>query len=156
MEWVAEMGTCGFTASGFDRAHMENLVEVLGAMGLSVDCAFSASGRTARVTFTGLPSAREAEARRTRGAGRRSQGISLPSGSVFDCETSCREFLDWQEGHTAAEGMERLGLSRSTYFRRLRAIRERADEQDRVNAERARDSEGRHLPPVTYRLVDTR
>ena len=86
----------------------------------------------------------------------RSLGISLPSGSVFDCETSCREFLDWREGHTAAEGMERLGLSRSTYFRRLRAIRERATERDRVNAERAGNSEGRHLPPVTYRLVDTR
>ena len=64
--------------------------------------------------------------------------------------------LGWQEGHTVAEGMEQLGLSRSTCLRRLKAIRERADERDRVNAERARDGEGRHLPPVTLRLVDTR
>jgi hypothetical protein len=58
-------------------------------------------------------------------------------------ETPCTDFLVWQEAHTAAEGMVQLGLSRTTYFRRLKQMRAKVEEAERVNAECDRSPSGR-------------
>lgn len=143
-----------FTASDFDREELDALVGVLRASGLDVRAVYSASGRTARVEARELPEPWEAERARTRYAGRRSARIDPPEGSMFDRETPCADFLAWQEGHTAAEGMEQLGLSRTTYFRRLRAMRARVEEAERVNRERDRSPEWDGGTRVVVRLGD--
>ncbi len=73
---------------------------------------------------------------------------------MFGRETPCADFLAWQEGHTAAEGMEQLGLSRTTYFRRLRAMRAKVEEAERVNRERDRSPEWDGGRRVVVRLGD--
>lgn len=145
-----------FTASDFLREDMENLIEVMQRLGLNVQAEFSKSGKTARIKVRDLPSKWDAEVARTRRAGRKSQGIHPPAGSIFNSETPCKEFLEWQESHTASEGMEQLGLARSTYFRRTKAIREAVVEQERVNAARDKSPEWRGKPRYTATLGGVR
>ena len=138
-----------FTASGAERADMENFVSVLSALGLDVSATFSASGKTANVRVGNLPTEHEATIRRTRRAGRKASPIMPPNGSVFNCETTLDEFLAWEASNTVAECMGALGISsRATYYRTLKRIRDAKAEQDRANARRAR--EGR--PPLAYRI----
>lgn len=145
--------SCSFTVTGFDGEELANLVRVLGEMGLSVECKTSSTGKSARLSFTGLPSAVDARTSRTRNAGRYHKRIELPNGSVFNNETTCGEFLDWLESHTHDEAMEQLGLARTTYFRRLKRIRERAKEQDRINAARANNPIWSGNPPEARLLL---
>jgi len=145
-----------FTASDFLREDMENLVEVMRGLGLNVRIEFSRSGKTARVKVRDLPSKWEAEVARTRRAGRRSKGINPPVGSIFNSETPCKEFLKWQESHSASEGMEQLGLARTTYFRRMKQIRAKVAEYDQVNASRDRSPEWKGKPRLVARLGDVR
>ena len=119
-----ETTSCEFTARGFRRDEFEHFAEVVAALGIEVGCEISSSGRTAKVRVSGLPGVHEAKVRRTRNAGRPSRRADVPDGSIFNNETTCAEFLAWQESHSAAEGMEQLGLPRSTYFRRLANMRE--------------------------------
>ena len=129
------MATCNFRASEFDRDALEGLIGALSAYGLEVSCSFSASGRTASVEVGGIPTPEEARRTMTRGAGRHRAWIALPGSSVFDSGTTCEEFLAWMaDGHTAAEAAEQLGLSRSTFFRRLPRIRELVAQERRRNA----------------------
>jgi hypothetical protein len=143
-----------FTASNFDRGELDALMDVLRASGLDVWADYSSSGRTARVEVRGLPEPWEAERARTRYAGRRSTGINPPEGSIFNRETPCADFLAWQEAHTATEGMEQLGLSRTTYFQRLKQIRAKVEEDRRINAERDRSPEWEGRDPIVVRLGD--
>lgn len=135
-----------FTASDFLREDMENLIEVMQRLGLNVQVEFSKSGKTARIKVRDLPSKWDAEVARTRRAGRKSKGIHPPAGSIFNSGTPCKEFLEWQESHTVEEGMAQLGLARSTYFRRVRQMRENVTEQERVNALRDSDPAWRDKP----------
>ena len=135
---------------------MESLIGSLGALGLDVRAEFSKSGRTARIQFRDVPSKWDAEKARTRYAGRRARGVYPPAGSIFNSGTPCRDFLEWQEAHTAAEGMEALGLPRTTYYRKLRKIREKAEEQDRVNASRDKSPEWEGKPRIVMTLADAR
>ena len=141
-----------FTASDFLREDMENLIEVMRRLGLNVSIEFSKSGKTARVKVRDLPSKWDAEVARTRRAGRRSKGIRPPAGSIFNSETPCKDFLEWQKSHTVEEGMEQLGLARSTYFRRMKAMREDVAEQERVNASRDKSPEWKGKPRYTATL----
>lgn len=63
------------------------------------------------------------EKKMTRYAGRRKKPLSLPEGSIFKTGSTVGEFLDWFDGeggrgHTDAEGMEQLGISSKSTFRR--------------------------------------
>ena len=131
--------SCEFTAQGFRRDELEHLVEVMRAMGIDVACDVSRSGRSAKVSVSGLPDAYDAKVRRTRNAGRRPRRADIPHGSIFNSETTCEEFLAWQDSHSAAEGMEQLGLTRSTYFRRLANMREAVEWERLHNPARVRE-----------------
>jgi hypothetical protein len=92
---------------------LEYMADVLRAYGLEVEVTRSKAGGTVSLSIA-HPEPYEAETLRNRGGGRpkerRTYGVSL----------------DWLESHTVEEGMEALGVkSRSTYYRRLREIRER-------------------------------
>ena len=103
-----------------DRA--ARFAAVLGELGIS--CAISNGTLSVDV-----PTQQAARAMRTRGAGAKRKYIYPPAGSPLSVDTTCKEFLAWLEGHTAAEAMEALGIgSPATYFRRLRDIREIAEE----------------------------
>ena len=143
-----DITSCGFTARGFRRRELERLVEVLAAMGLDVECELSSGGGSAEVRVSNLPSAHEARVRRTRNAGRPSRRADVPDGSIFNNETTCEEFLAWQGSHSAAEGMEQLGLPRSTYFRRLANMREAVEWERSHNPARIRDG----LPELHFTL----
>ena len=97
-----------------------------------IKCEITKSGKTARVEVSGLPSVHDAKVKRTRNAGRMSKGTRPPASAIFNSDTTCVEFLEWAEAHTTEEAMKELGLSRSTYFRRLKTMRERV-EWERVN-----------------------
>lgn len=129
---------CRFTASNFDRADFESLAESLAALGVVFDYEISQSGKTARVRAS-FPDRFEARRSRTRNAGRRSKGINPPNSSIFNRDTTCREFLDWQKSHSVEEGMEQLGLSRATYFRRLSAMRNAIHWEIDHNPERVKE-----------------
>ena len=118
-----EVTSCEFTARGFRRDELERFVEVVRALGVDIELEVSRGGGSASVRASGLPSVYEARVRRTRNAGRPGR-TDVPRGSIFNNETTCAEFLAWQDSHSAAEGMEQLGLPRSTYFRRLANMRE--------------------------------
>lgn len=122
---------CTFTASNFRRDDFEKLAESLDALGIVFNYEISQSGKTAKVSAS-FPDKYDAKQARTRNAGRPSKGIRPPHDSIFNCDTTCVEFLEWQSSHTAEEGMEQLGLPRATYFRRLSKIRELV-EWERVN-----------------------
>lgn len=132
---------CTFTASNFRQDDFEHLVEALSAMGVGIDCQVSATGKTAKVRAVVPANLYDAKVKRTRLAGRRSQGINPPASSIFNSDTPCKEFLAWQKDHSAAEGMQQLGLSRATYFRRMKAMREKVAEYDRINASRDKSPE---------------
>ena len=139
---------CEFTAQGFRRDELERFIEVVAAMGIEVECEVSRSGRSAKVRVSGLPSVGEARVRRTRNAGRPSRSASIPRGSIFNNETTCEEFLAWQGSHSAAEGMEQLGLPRSTYFRRLANMREAVEWERSHNPGRIKDG----LPELHFTI----
>ena len=129
--------SCRFTAREFNQADLKNLVAVLEAIGITIDCEISPSGKTATLEFKDLPSVWDAKIKRTRNAGPRSQGIRVPQDSIFTNDTRCSEFLEWQENHTAAEGMKQLGISsRATYYRRLKVIRENVEWEHVNNPQR--------------------
>ena len=66
------------------------------------------------------PTPLNAESLRNRGGGRRMKDVSYrsPLYMLDDAQT-----LEWLESHTVAEGMEALGCSRRTYYRRLESLR---------------------------------
>lgn len=78
----------------------------------------------ARLAVVGVPTADEAKAARSRGAGRPRLPISFPDGSPFGPETHIRDFLAWADGHTVAEAAGALGLERTTYRRRRKRMME--------------------------------
>lgn len=127
-----EITGCSFTAQNFQREEMERFAEVLSALGVKIKCEITKSGKTARVEVSDLPSVYDAKVKRTRNAGRTSKGTRPPAGSIFNSDTTCAEFLEWAESHTTEEAMRELGLARSTYFRRLKTMKERV-EWERVN-----------------------
>lgn len=151
-----EKRVCRFRASEFGRRDLEHFVEVLRALGLDVECEFSASGKTASVTAAVPASVLDAKWSRTRLAGRPRNPIVPPAGSLFTPETTVKEFLAWQEGHTAAEGMAQLGLKRTTYYERMRDMRALDAEQDRVNASRDRDPNWTSDRRISYTLGSVR
>lgn len=126
---------CTFQASRFRKDELSNLVEVLKEMGLDVGCTFSDSGRTATITFENLPDPYEAHVKRTRRAGRTNKRFRIPNDSLFNPETPISEFLNWASDHTAEEAMSQLGLeSRTTYYRKLKKMRETLERHQRWNA----------------------
>ena len=52
--------------------------------------------------------------------------------------------------------MEQLGLSRSTYFRRIKQIREKVAEQERINRARDKSPKWKGKPRLNARLGDVR
>ena len=144
--------TVAFTASDFRQGDIDELVSVLRALGLDASSEPSKSGRTARVEIRDMPDKWDAERMRTRHAGRPSGGTRPPEGSIFNSETTVKEFLEWQACHTAEECMVQLGLSRTTYFRRLKRMRELDAEQDRVNALRDSDPSWKDKPRLVMTL----
>lgn len=133
-----EIDSCSFTARDFDRDELERWMEVLAAMGAEVECRFSESGKSAAIEVSNMPSPADAETARTRNAGRPSFGTRPPCDSIFDSDTLVADFLGWLDsGHTAGEAMGQLGLSRSTYFRRLKRMRELAEWEREHNPGRA-------------------
>ena len=92
---------------------LEYMADVLRAYGLDVDVKRSKAGGTASVTII-HPEPFEAEKLRNRGGGRPKETHR------FDVT------LDWLESHSTEDGMKALGVtSKSTYYRRLREMRER-------------------------------
>lgn len=96
----------------------DNLIlffDVLKSIGIDIDYEISKSGKTVKVSITtdSVPAGHH--------AGRKKMDIS----PKIHFET-VHDFLTWLdgEGHTADEAIEVLGVSRSTYFRRLKAWRE--------------------------------
>lgn len=129
-----------FVVSQCDLDDVQYLADVLREMGL--DVVFEHPGpyrRTAEFAIRNLPDKWDARRMRTRDAGRPSTGIHPPDNSIFNSDSTCAEFLAWQENHTAAEGMDALGLTPATYYRRLKSIRERVAEEEKVNAIRKAD-----------------
>ncbi len=125
---MAETKTCTFTATDYDVEGFVHLLEVLRSMGLDVDSEFSGTlSSCARVSVTMPKDLYAAKVAHTRKAGRKRAHIEPPVGSPIKPSTTLGEFLTWLEGHTSSEAAEALGLkSRAVYFRRLKAIRERA------------------------------
>lgn len=120
--------TCSFTAIQFHRDDMEHMAAALEAIGIDIDICFSKAGGKAEVTIEVPELLFDAELKRTRRAGRRRARINPPKDSPFTRDSTCEDFLSWlDDGHTAEEAMAALGFeSTSTYFRRLRVIREKA------------------------------
>ena len=147
---------CTFTASNFNRDDLEHFTKALDVMGIPITCDVSTTGKTARVNVEVPASLFDAKSKRTRFAGRRSQGINPPHSSIFNCDTPCKDFLSWQKNHTVAEGMEQLGLSRATFFRRMKSMRAIIEEYDLINANRDRSSEWKDGPRLVARLKDVR
>ena len=127
---------CTFTASGFRREEFDHFMSIARELGIKVDCAVSSSGKTATVHVSDMPDVQDAETMRTRRAGRPSKGVVLPHDSIFNNETTCAEYLAWQQNHSVEEGMRQLGLKRTTYFRRLNSIKKAVEEAERLNAGR--------------------
>lgn len=130
--------TCSFRATGFKRDDLEHMAAALAAMGIKINIEISQSGRSADVTV-GVPAdLGDAETARTRNAGRSRARISPPPDSPFTRESTCEDFVEWlDEGHTADEAMAALGIkSRATYFRRLRIIRQKAEDARERNPRR--------------------
>lgn len=152
MAWHSDLEHCTFKASEFDREQFENFAAVLSELGISFNYEISASGRTAKVEVSELPDKWDARKKRTRNAGRPSMPLWLPGNSIFDSETTCAEFLEWLETHTAAEAMEQLGLTRSTYFRRLKSIRELVEWERVHNPQRKREG----LKELHHTLIGVR
>lgn len=133
---MGETTTCTFTASDFDVEELVHLLYVLSLMGLDVTTQNTGEiGSHARVSVTTPKDPYVAEVARTRRAGRKRAEIDPPIGSPIKRSTTLGDFLTWleDEGHTAAEAADALGLkSRAVYFRRLKAIRERAAQNPRM------------------------
>ena len=139
---------CTFTASGFRREEFDHFMSIARELGIKVDCAVSSSGKTATVHVSDMPDVQDAETMRTRRAGRPSKGVVLPHDSIFNNETTCAEYLAWQQNHSVEEGMRQLGLKRTTYFRRLNSIKKAVEEifgvkVDKVNTIRMQGKEKR-------------
>ena len=147
---------CTFTASGFKRDDLEHFTKALEAMGIPVTCEISTTGKTARINAEVPASLFDAKIKRTRFAGRRSIGINPPKNSIFNCDTPCKDFLSWQNEHSAAEGMKQLGLSRATFFRRMKSMRAKIEEYDQINANRDRSPEWKGKPRLVAKLKDIR
>lgn len=117
--------------------------EVLAELGVEASIEVSGSGKTADVSVT-LPSDPDvAKRQRTRSAGRRPARIDA-RGSKYpeiNGETTWKEFLEWSKSHKASECAEALGLSRSSYYRRLPEIRKRVAHEESRNAECHRKGE---------------
>ena len=78
-----------------------------------------------------FPGSVEAGFSHNRYAGRRTKYTSC--NPELEIKTD-REFLEWyDDGHTAEEGARALGLSRSTFYRRLAEYRKRVAERDERN-----------------------
>ena len=119
---MAESRTIGISIGRADSADAAHLAAVLSELG--IEAAFDGDLLTVEA-----PSVAGARRMRTRNAGPKRRYLDLPDGSPLFEEMTCAAFLDWLDEHTAAEAMAALGLaSRSTYFRRLRDIREIAEE----------------------------
>ena len=91
---------CTFTASGFRREEFDHFMSIARELGIKVDCAVSSSGKTATVRVSDMPDVQDAETMRTRRAGRPSKGVVLPHDSIFNNETTCAEYLAWQQNHS--------------------------------------------------------
>lgn len=112
-----------FEARG-DVRELEGLAGALSAAGLPTLCQ-PAGPKSAEVTVI-VPAERTAEvlaSARTHNAGRKATPIDTGGSPEIDGETTVDAFLAWKESHSAAECMAALGLSRSTYFRRLAMMR---------------------------------
>ena len=131
---------CTFTASGFRREEFDHFMSIARELGIKVDCAVSSSD------------VQDAETMRTRRAGRPSKGVVLPHDSIFNNETTCAEYLAWQQNHSVEEGMRQLGLKRTTYFRRLNSIKKAVEEAERLNAGRKKKG----MKPLCPLLVHVR
>ena len=127
---------------------------MLRASGLDVRADYSASGRTVRIEAHSTSEPWEVERTRTHYVGRRSARIDPSEGSILSMETPCADLLSWQEGHSASEDTEQLGLSRTTHFRQLRSMRAKVEEAERVNRERDRSPEWDDGRRVVVRLGD--
>lgn len=98
---------------------LETFASVLKAYGLDVSANYSASGKRATIRIW-HPEPLEAERLRNRNGGRNRKRKPTDS-PAQGLEGS--DLLEWLERHTPQEGMEALGCSRRTYFRRLRELR---------------------------------
>jgi len=140
---------CTFTASGFRREEFDHFMSIARELGIKVDCAVSSSGKTATVHVSDMPDVQDAETMRTRRAGRPSKGVVLPHDSIFNNETTCAEYLAWQQNHSVEEGMRQLGLKRTTYFRRLNSIKKAVEAVAVGRALERRPQEERHEAAVS-------
>ena len=147
---MMDMRTIRFTASGFNREEFEHLHKALRAMGVDLRIRPSGDWRACAVTVTVPASIDDAERKRTRGAGRPHKGLSIPQSSPFTDDTTIHEFMKWRRSHTAKEAQEALGLAPTTYYRRMKRLRELA-EWERVNNP-LRASGG--LPEQRFKLGD--
>lgn len=128
-----------FKASGYRREDFDHFLECLNAMGIETTATMSKSGATAEIMATVPKYKSDAKRSRTRDAGRRKAHYPLPSNSVFNSGTTCADFLEWLESHTAEEAMKELGLTRSTYFRRLKDMREQVEWERIHNPQRVKE-----------------
>lgn len=98
---------------------LETFANVLRAYGMDVSTDYTPSGKRATIKIC-HPERLEAERLRNRNGGRNRMRKPTDSPALG---LEGRDLLDWLEEHTAQEGMEALGCSRRTYFRRLKELR---------------------------------
>ena len=100
---------------------LETFTRVLEQYGLEVSTEYVPSGKRAKISIR-HPSAWNAKKLRNRNGGR--SRIPKPVNSPA-LGLEGKDLLEWLEEHTIQEGMEALGCSRRTYFRRLKELRSR-------------------------------
>lgn len=133
-----------FSVRDFNKKEFDGLIEVLNVLGVEASVSYarpqgkSGPPKTATVTVT-YPHRVDASRSRTRYAGRKRIRVSYDAKIKFG---TVRAFLEWYDaGRSAEEGMAELGMSRSTFFRAVKRMRERLEEHDRLNAARAKSGD---------------
>ena len=100
---------------------LDMFARVLERYGMEVSTDYVPSGKRAKISIR-HPSAWNAEKLRNRNGGRLRMPKPTDSPALG---LDGKDLLEWLEEHTTQEGMEALGCSRRTYFRRLKELRSR-------------------------------
>ena len=108
----------GITMSKSGAEALDMFTKALEAYGMEVSTESLSRGNV-KISIR-HPEHWEAERLRNRGGGRRMKDVSSksPLYMLDDAQT-----LEWLESHTVTEGMEALGCSKRTYYRRLETLR---------------------------------
>lgn len=110
------------------RKEIKELIELLKVCGCDISLTWPEKRSTASVEVLSMPPFEKVNRRLNRSGGRHKNPLYVvnPTKGISK-KATVGEFIEWYKTHTSKEGQRLLGLSPATFFRRLRDIKNAAE-----------------------------